>query len=166
MDRSARKAESLDLNRLLVTAEDEVPTALHAAIARLHMLQTLSAEELQLNELIEMTLLRYPRGGYYERHTDTGFKDSPARDGSKASYRRLSFVLFLTPEDWVASEHGGSLRIWNESLRSHIPKDLEAYVDQEASSGTLIIFDSTLPHEVRATFRERQAIVGWFMKDL
>ena len=151
-----RKAEVVDLN----AAGDEASqsTALGATIKRLQLTMHILAEALSLSADTEMTLLRYPVGGYYLRHRD---RPNASKAMVIAARRALSFVLFLTPSGWVASSDGGQLAIWNET---NVLTDAAALVEVVPAPGTLVIFESALVHEARLTQRERHAIVGWMYK--
>jgi len=93
-------------------------------------------------------LMRYPAGTKFMRHADeTPFLEEPTRNS-------ISFLLYLTPDDW-GEEHGGTLRVFegeDGTLARHIMP----------TGGTLVIYDSTVEHEVLPTFRERHLLSGRF----
>ena len=64
----------------------------------------------------------------------------------------ISFLLYLTPDDWGAAD-GGSLVVYDASAA---PRELPP------TAGSLVIYDSTIEHEVQATRRERHLISGRF----
>jgi Rps23 Pro-64 3,4-dihydroxylase Tpa1-like proline 4-hydroxylase len=91
-------------------------------------------------------LMRYPVGTKFMRHVD---EDASLYEPTRNS---ISFLLYLTPDDWSESD-GGALQIY------------EADGDGEARevlpvAGTLVIYDSTVEHEVLPTRRERHLISG------
>lgn len=114
-------------------------------------------------------------------HGETGEADRPPTISKPGSHRALSFVLFLTPPDWVPDKDGGRLR-----LHSIQPEDVSTgiagsaldvsvggaegklpWVEISPASGTLVVFDSVeVLHEVRKTKRERLAAVGWYYRDV
>ena len=66
----------------------------------------------------------------------------------------ISFLLYLTPDDWSAAD-GGQLRVFEEE----VPRDVVP------DPGSFVLFDSAaVPHAVLTTRRERLAIVGWFLE--
>ena len=122
--------------------------------------------------MAELQLLRYPVGGHYRRHLDVANRET------RAVRRELSFLLYLTPEDWDAARDGGTLQIYppgsgagDTASRSGQPDGKaptlhgasDCLLEVEPSAGTLVIFESvSVPHAVMPTRRERLALVGWF----
>lgn len=131
--------------------------------------------EMIINNILEVTLLRYPEGGYYRRHVDSsalrsGELDhvSSPRDGNpltaRGSHRVLSMVLFLTPDDWLAQD-GGALRIFNLTCAQSAgcTEDEKVHRDIIPTPGTLVLFDSQIiEHSVQLTTRERLVMGGHF----
>ncbi|EOD39428.1 hypothetical protein EMIHUDRAFT_351388 [Emiliania huxleyi CCMP1516] len=91
-------------------------------------------------------LMRYPPGAKFMRHRD----EEPAM--SEPRRNSISFLLYLTPDDWSAAD-GGSLVVYDASAA---PRELPP------TAGSLVIYDSTIEHEVQATRRERHLISGRF----
>jgi len=87
----------------------------------------------------------YPAATRYEKHVDT-FKTSEARV--------VSTVLYLN-KDWEPA-HGGELCIYPESGPALNMAPLE---------GRLVLFESTLPHEVLENRAPRYSITGWLKRD-
>ena len=86
------------------------------------------------------------------RHVDAG----KARAG--ALRRSVSFVLYLTDDDWDVLNDGGALRIFDAASDD----DEHWLSDIAPMAGTLVLFDSaSIPHGVLPTRRERLVIVGW-----
>ncbi|WMJ75182.1 2OG-Fe(II) oxygenase [Cytophagaceae bacterium ABcell3] len=98
-------------------------------------------------EDLEMHFAIYPAGKGYQRHSDQ-FKN----DGG----RKISAVFYLN-EQWEEKD-GGHLTIY-------LPKDngREEVITVTPNGGTLVIFDSSLEHEVMPANRERCSITGWFL---
>jgi SM-20-related protein len=92
----------------------------------------------------EHHMAHYPRGAHYEKHVDT-FRNSDARV--------VSTVLYLN-HDWKAAD-GGELVIYPENGNT---------VKIEPLLGRLVLFESTLPHEVLLSNSDRYSITGWFKR--
>jgi SM-20-related protein len=107
-------------------------------------------------EMEELMYVYYPLGGYYRRHRDAELK-------SVSNCRRYSFLIYLN-KDWTPND-GGELRIHRDSGGDSIPLgELPNFLDIQPKSGTLVIFRSDMcPHEVLDTYKERLAVVGWFL---
>jgi [Skp1-protein]-hydroxyproline N-acetylglucosaminyltransferase len=81
--------------------------------------------------------------------------------------RLLTFVYYLTPNDWDAKLDGGALRMYNpsSSLAPHDidKKENDEYFDITPHSGRLVVFRSDIiEHEVMpSNRRERIAITVW-----
>lgn len=114
---------------------------------------------------MEISYVRYPVGGYYQRHVDDvadadtlpELRASSLSSGacaSETSRRAVSFVCSLVEGDWDADRDGGALRTFPAGRETE---------DLPMVSGDLILFDSCLlDHEVRSTRRERLVLVGWW----
>jgi len=97
-----------------------------------------------LRNIFEFQLIRYYEGGNYNWHCDYGI--SPKR----GIVRKLSMSMQLTdPSEY----EGGELQLVDyQNHTNMVPNDL----------GTVIIFDSKLPHKVwPVTWGKRIALVGW-----
>ena len=143
--RSAESCDPIDRDRNLGRW-----TAFFAMWERLDLVRQELEAELGLSLLPEMEIsyVRYPVGGFYQRHVD----DTHTDDSSDTTRRAVSFVCFLPDDDWQASD-GGLLRIFGE----HACQDL---IPQ---AGALVLFDSCqVEHEVLPTRRERLVLVGWW----
>ena len=95
---------------------------------------------------VEIHYVRYPIGGFFQRHVDDFV------DGDAAHRRSVSFILYLNEPElaWRESD-GGALRVH--------PSGIEYLPD----AGSLLLFDSMqVQHEVLPTRRERTCLVGWF----
>ena len=66
----------------------------------------------------------------------------------------ISYLVYLTPDDWTADD-GGVLCLY-EGGADAAPRQLLPM------GGTLVIYDSTIEHEVLPTRRERHLISGRF----
>ena len=93
-------------------------------------------------------LMRYPVGSKFMRHVDEDPEMYEPRRNS------ISFLLYLTPTDW-ADDDGGALRIYERGA------DSEPRVVWPVG-GSLVLYDSTVEHEVLPTRRERHLISGRF----
>lgn len=136
---------------------------------------------IRLSESMELQYLRYPGGsssnssssekkkmGFYGRHFD---RDPDDVSGSTCR-RKISLLLYLNDETWDAKRDGGVLRAYvpaEEKTRKRSSSDGEGSVvsshqDITPKGGTLVLFDSaSVEHEVLPTYRERWAVVGWFL---
>ena len=99
------------------------------------------------NDLIQYT--QYNKGDYYNWHTDMDIGDINEPD---QLVRKLSFTLQLTNEDEYT---GGNLEFADfddSTYRFSVPK----------SRGTVIVFDSRVPHRVTPVESGiRKSLVGW-----
>ena len=99
------------------------------------------------NELIQYT--QYNKGNYYNWHTDSDIRDVFEPD---ELVRKLSFTLQLSYDD---EYKGGNLEFadFDDSTNRFIaPK----------SRGTVIVFDSRIPHRVTPVKSGiRKSLVGW-----
>lgn len=93
-------------------------------------------------------LMRYPVGSKFMRHVD---EDPSLYEPERNS---ISFLIYLTPDDWTAA-HGGALCVYEGEEGSEVRQVLPI-------SGTLVIYDSTMEHEVLPTMRERHLLSGRF----
>ena len=91
-------------------------------------------------------LMRYPVGSKFMRHVD---EDPSMYEPERNS---ISYLIYLTPDDWVADD-GGALRIYEGGEDAEPRRVLPV-------GGTLVIYDSTIEHEVLPTLRERHLISG------
>ena len=96
-------------------------------------------------------LMTYPVGSKFMRHVD---EDPALYEPVRNS---ISFLIYLTPDDWSA-EDGGALQLYERGdaadespPRQVLPK-----------AGTLVVYDSTIEHEVLPTRRVRHLISGRF----
>ena len=97
-----------------------------------------------LKNLFEFQLIKYYVGGNYNWHCDYGI--APKRGMS----RKLSMSIQLTPPE---EYQGGELQIVDYANHTlMIPGDM----------GTVIVFDSKLPHKVwPVVWGQRISLVGW-----
>ena len=99
------------------------------------------------NDLIQYT--QYNKGDFYKWHTDMDISDINEPD---QLVRKLSFTLQLTNEDEYT---GGNLEFADfddSTYRFSVPK----------SRGTVIVFDSRVPHRVTPVESGiRKSLVGW-----
>jgi len=94
-----------------------------------------------------MHLMRYAAGSKFMRHVD---EDASLHEPVRNS---ISFLIYLTASDWT-EEDGGELRVYengSEEPRRVLPV-----------GGTLVLYDSTMEHEVLPTRRERHLLSGRF----
>ena len=104
--------------------------------------------------LTEGLYATYPNGGFYRRHVDSV-------PGTASDVRQWSYLLYLNTE-WK-EEDGGCLRIHTDGGGEEAPPGAApSFVDVEPRAGTLVVFRSTIPHEVLDTDAERLAVAGWF----
>lgn len=90
----------------------------------------------------EHHVTHYPPGARYERHVDVFKNDNK---------RIVSSVLYLN-ENWK-EENGGEIVLYPENKNP---------VKIEPLAGRLVLFESTLPHEVLINHKDRYSITGWF----
>ena len=82
--------------------------------------------------------------------------------------RSLSFIIYLTPDDWREAD-GGALRVFDAQPTGRLAEGPgeaeETSSDVAPLAGSLVLFDSAaLPHSVLPTRRERIALVGWLLE--
>jgi hypothetical protein len=120
-------------------------------------------------------------GGFYGRHLDrTGNELGPLA-------RKFSLLLYLNDMGWDASRDGGVLRAYLPSDDRITRKEKERpsrraddddghsidncdeiarVLDIVPEGGKLVLFDSSaVEHEVLSTYKERWAVVGWFLTE-
>ncbi|MBC7419622.1 MAG: 2OG-Fe(II) oxygenase [Bdellovibrio sp.] len=86
----------------------------------------------------------YEPGHFYQRHVDA----------TQANNKRIfSFVIYLN-ENWQAEDGGQLIAYDNEQVLFKILP----------SAGQMILFKSTLEHEVVTTAQTRLSLTGWFRK--
>ncbi len=88
----------------------------------------------------------YPKGHFYKKHVD---------QTAENNRRHFSFVLYLNQGPWSESE-GGQLVGYKGS---------EKVFEVLPTGDRMIIFFSSIEHEVLPTQRERFSITGWFRND-
>ncbi|MBS1636851.1 MAG: 2OG-Fe(II) oxygenase [Bacteroidetes bacterium] len=91
----------------------------------------------------EFHLALYPETTFYKKHRDA-FKNTDAR--------KISMVMYLN-KDWQPGD-GGELALYTED-ETHIVKPL---------AGTLVIFESSLEHEVLTSNKPRYSLTGWLKR--
>jgi len=89
----------------------------------------------------EFHLAHYPKGAFYKRHKDV-FKSDDAR--------KMSVICYLNP-DWKKGD-GGELKLF--------PANSDP-LTIEPLQGKLVIFESSLEHEVLMNHADRYSITGW-----
>ena len=99
-------------------------------------------------------LMHYPVGSKFMRHVD---EDPTLYEPRRNS---ISFLIYLTPDDWT-DEDGGALCIYDPQATGTGAGTSEARVVLPVG-GTLVIYDSTVEHEVLQTRRPRHLISGRF----
>lgn len=92
----------------------------------------------------EYHFARYPIGHYYQIHSDQKKQDNK---------RYFSFAYYLNPA-W-SNEDKGELIIYKDFDGQEV-----SYI-KKPEAGTLLLFKSHLPHEVKPTARERWSLTGW-----
>ena len=97
-----------------------------------------------VDDCFEFQLIKYDIGGNYNWHCDYGTSKRPGL------IRKLSMSIQLTPPE---EYHGGELSVVNYGNHTvNIPSRL----------GTVIVFDSKLPHKVwPVVWGQRLSLVGW-----
>lgn len=116
-------------------------------------------------------LASYGPGGKYCVHSDNS-RVEPG--GPRRNERALTAIIYCTPSDWSEKDEGW-LRIWKDSdevdcnvegpaeLGSRLRADNAPHKDILPLSGRIVIFRSTLLHEVvPSKTRARRAITQWF----
>lgn len=125
---------------------DENRPATNSYIHRLHEMRTEINRNFYLGlQDLEIHFTKYPVGTRYARHVDAFSNDDN---------RRVSVVLYLNPS-WYPGA-GGSLMIY--------PPEKEA-VEIDPKAGRLVVFESTLEHEVIPATIERHSITGWMLRE-
>ena len=137
---------------------------------------------IELSESMELQYLHYPGiiqrpstqkqkqdrekkqqrgGGFYKRHYD-----HTADDDNNELIRKISVLLYLNDDKWDAKKDGGILRAYiKKNQQNNGNNDVEVQ-DVIPAGGKLVLFDSALvEHEVLPTYKERWAVVGWFMQE-
>lgn len=112
----------------------------------------------------------YAVAGTYCVHSD----NSRSENGQRRNNRILTAVAYATPPDW-SEKDGGNLRIWTgtdeidcnvddpEELINQLRLAGSPHIDIAPLSGRVVIFRSTLLHELRASWlRPRRAVTQWF----
>jgi hypothetical protein len=154
--------DALCAARLAAERADQEPLApgLLYVVAIVHELRLRLAEFSGRDDLLdsaELQCLTYRPGGSYRRHVDNSTGLTVGSSGRPVQ-RSVSFLVYLTPDDWDPTTDGGALRI-------HAHADQPTAVDVQALPGTLVIFDSSrVPHEVLQTQRTRLVLVGWLQE--
>jgi predicted 2-oxoglutarate/Fe(II)-dependent dioxygenase YbiX len=140
------------LHRLIKSIED-------AAI------DTLSSEFQFNTDMTSVQLARYPGDGCsaYSRHCDSGASCRSEQDtniSNTSNDRVLTFVYYLTPNDWDAELDGGALRVFSSAQGNETEFDIIPFSDR------LVVFRSDyVEHQVLPSLRrERIAITVWLYK--
>ena len=94
-------------------------------------------------------LMYYPEGNGFMRHVD---EDPSLGEPLRNS---ISLLLYLTPEDWC-DDDGGALCIYETEEGGTTPRLVTPV------GGTLVVYDSTMEHEVLPTKRVRHLVSGRF----
>jgi len=89
--------------------------------------------------------VRYPEGAFYKKHYDR-HRGNPSR--------LLSSVIYLG--DWMHGD-GGELMLYRKGA---------APVTIEPKPGRMVVFDSSIQHEVLLTACIRWSLTGWFRDDI
>lgn len=139
----------------------ELPAAVLGILADIEALrrELARATGRELRESAEMQLVRYEAGGAYRTHVDDHPSLRIGASGRTDIRRSLSILLYLTSPDWQPAADGGALRVYH--TRDAQQASPAARIDVQALPGTLVVFDSRVPHEVLTTRRERTLIAGW-----
>jgi [Skp1-protein]-hydroxyproline N-acetylglucosaminyltransferase len=104
---------------------------------------------------------------YSINHNNSNSNNADNKEENEGGMQRLlTFVYYLTPNDWDAKLDGGALRMYNPSsasLAHDIVKKDDEYFDITPHSGRLVVFRSDIiEHEVMpSNRRERIAITVW-----
>jgi SM-20-related protein len=93
----------------------------------------------------EFHLAKYDKGSFYRLHQDTHL-ENPGR--------LVSCVLYLNA---CLEGQGGELVLYDEELRP---------IKIRPEKGKLVVFDSTLEHEVKRTSVDRWSVTGWLRSDI
>jgi len=129
-------------------------------------------------------LASYPPGGQYRVHSDNSRREELG--GRRGNERCLTAIAYANLAPWDTVSDGGALRLFQRSsefdldafggdaaaacaalcdswaTRRQDGDDGMAFVDIAPLAGRIVVFDSTLCHEVRAsTSRPRRAVSLW-----
>lgn len=123
---------------------------LEMLLEKLDQLRALIGPEIEITlNMATYMLACYPGAGTgYVRHRDA----SPEHPG-----RRVTAIYYLNP-DWVDAD-GGQLRIWPNDAGGD---DIEHATLISPLCDRLLLFTSTLEHEVTPSFNTRFALTSWF----
>ena len=91
-------------------------------------------------------LMFYPVGNGFMRHVD----EDPSL--SEPLRNSISLLLYLTPSDWTEAD-GGALCVYETAEGGGAPPRLVL-----PRGGTLVVYDSTMEHEVLPTRRKRHLV--------
>jgi len=156
--------ESLNqLRPALITQSTEVDSSLAIRNDFIHWLSFDQPAECELESLLQKLQLHlknyfrislthfechfalYPAGHFYKTHIDQTQHDNK---------RFFTFVIYLNPS-WEV-ENGGQIVGYEDfSEKSKLFEILP-------TAGTVIIFQSHIPHEVKISNKTRRSITGWF----
>ena len=117
----------------------------------------------------EAQLGSYQPSGVYCVHSDNSRDEA----GRRRNERALTMIVYANPGDWSEHLDGGCLRIYTDTDEvdcnvgepAALGDVLSAapHIDVLPLAGRVVIFRSTLLHEVRGTLRRpRRAITQWF----
>ncbi|CAE7781557.1 egl-9 [Symbiodinium sp. KB8] len=101
-------------------------------------------------------------GARYICHQDNRFRPS---HGTRLNSRELTAILYGNPADWDAHRDGGALKLYpqTEDFESP-PLPDHPSVCFSPKAGTLVIFFSSLWHEVLPAYRPRRALTMWILR--
>ncbi|CAE7523778.1 egl-9 [Symbiodinium sp. CCMP2456] len=101
-------------------------------------------------------------GARYICHQDNRFRPS---HGTRLNSRELTAILYGNPSDWDALRDGGALKLYpqTEDFES-APLPDHPSVSFAPRAGTLVIFFSSLWHEVLPAYRPRRALTMWILR--
>ena len=109
-------------------------------------LQLIARQDLYLPaKRFECHFAKYENGTFYKRHRD--------RHVNKPG-RLLTCVIYLTS---CSEAEGGQLLLWDKHSIEHVIRP---------ESGRVVVFDSSLEHEVAKSLTDRWSLVGWIRSDL
>jgi predicted 2-oxoglutarate/Fe(II)-dependent dioxygenase YbiX len=151
LDVAARRATSIDVDQVTLDVVEAMLDGVRAAIGVACLIPLVGREG--------AAFLRYEPGGFYRRHRDR----AADAEWPWAARRLISVIVFLnsSSSDPVPGEFGGGELVMFPELPGG-PGTAEP-VTVVPRQGTLVAFDASMPHEVRAVrCGSRDVIVDWY----
>eukprot|EP00747_Dinoflagellata_sp_TGD_P091786 gnl/TRDRNA2_/TRDRNA2_165184_c0_seq1.p1 gnl/TRDRNA2_/TRDRNA2_165184_c0~~gnl/TRDRNA2_/TRDRNA2_165184_c0_seq1.p1 ORF type:complete len:396 (+),score=54.77 gnl/TRDRNA2_/TRDRNA2_165184_c0_seq1:88-1188(+) len=115
-------------------------------------------------------LASYPgRGARYKLHQDNRYMPT---SGKRLNPRELTVIAYANPGDWDLDRDGGALRLYPHSSHLLTEAELQKEIEKKTIEpttvsplgGRIVIFFSSLWHEVMPAYRERRAVTLWIFR--